>query len=38
LAHGADPSIPEANGKTALDLAKQYGMREKEAVLSAKDR
>jgi ankyrin repeat protein len=38
LAHGADPSIRDAHGKTALDLAKQYGMKEKEAVLSTKDR
>jgi ankyrin repeat protein len=38
LANGADPSIRAADGKTALDLAKQYGMREKEAVLSTKVR
>lgn len=37
LAHGADPSIRDVDGKTALELAKQYGMKEKEAVLSAKD-
>jgi ankyrin repeat protein len=37
LAHGADPSIRDADGKTALELARQYGMKEKEAVLSAKD-
>jgi ankyrin repeat protein len=36
LAYGADPSIRDANGKTALELARQYGMKEKEAVLSAK--
>jgi tankyrase len=36
LAHGADPSIRDADGKTALELARQYGMKEKEAVLSAK--
>ena len=36
LAHGADPVIRDARGKTALDLAKQYGMKQKEAVLSAK--
>jgi ankyrin repeat protein len=38
LAHGADPSMRDADGKTALELAKQYGMKEKEAVLSPKDR
>jgi len=33
LANHADPSIRDADGKTALDLAKQYNMTGKEAVL-----
>lgn len=36
LAHGADPSVRDAEGKTALEVARKYGMKEKEAVLSAK--
>jgi ankyrin repeat protein len=35
LANGADSSVRDARGNTALDLAKQYGMKEKEDVLSA---
>lgn len=33
LANHADPSIRDAQGRTALEVAKQYNMKEKEAVL-----
>jgi ankyrin repeat protein len=36
LANGADPSVRDADGKTALEVARKYGMKQKEAVLSAK--
>ena len=36
LAHGADPSVRDAEGKAALEVARKNGMKEKEAVLSAK--
>jgi len=35
LENGGDPSAHDQDGKTALDLARQYGMKEKAALLEA---
>ena len=37
LAHGADRSIRDADGQTALESAKERGMKDKVAALSTKD-
>jgi hypothetical protein len=37
LANGADASLRDKEGRTALDEARQYGMKDKEAALSKRE-